>query len=136
MAAVWALGFMGAVGLFAAVGLFTQAWQARKGIVVSGTVVSIERRRSKAAGRMNSRSSTYAPIVEFSDQSAQVHRVTASLSGTRRPAVGSTVRVSYRPDDPERAIVMDLPGQAGAKWVFLVVGIACTAGAIAVAATH
>jgi len=60
--------------------------------------------------------------------------VTASLSGTRRPKVGSTVQVSDRPEEPEKAIVMDLPGQGAAKWVFLVAGVTCTVVAIIVAA--
>lgn len=134
MKVVWALGFMGAVGLFGAIGLFSQAWRARRGIVVPGTVVAIERRRMSSAGRAGMRSYTYAPVVEFTDRSAGVHRVSAGLSGTRRPEVGSTVQVSYRPDKPEKAIVMDLPGQDIAKWVFLVAGAACAVGAIIVAA--
>jgi hypothetical protein len=134
MTAVWGLGFMGAVGLFGAIGLFSQAWRARRGIVVPGAVVAIERRRSGTTGGSGMRSYTYAPVVEFTDRNASVHRVTAGLSGMRRPKVGSTVQVSYRPEKPEKAIVMDLPGQGAAKWVFLVVGVTCTVVAIIVAA--
>ena len=134
MTAVWALGFMGAVGLLGAFGLFSQAWRARHGIVVPGTVVAIERRRTGTNGSSGMRSYTYAPVVEFTDRKASVHRVTASLSGTRRPKVGSTVQVSDRPEEPEKAIVMDLPGQGAAKWVFLVAGVTCTVVAIIVAA--
>ena len=135
MAVVWALGFMGAVGLIGAIGLFSQAWQARRGTVVSGTVVAIEAKRSMRGSGAGTRSITYAPVVEYRDNLATLHRVTASLSGTRRPEVGATVQVSYRPDRPDKAIVMELPGQAVAKWVFLVVGLACAIGAIIVA-TH
>jgi hypothetical protein len=133
VAAVWALGFMGVVGLFGAIGLFSQAWRARRGIVVPGTIIAIETRRG-TRGTSGTRTNTYAPVVEYTDSSANVHRVTASLSGTRRPEVGSTVQVSYRAERPEKAIVMDLPGQRVAKWVFLVAGVAFTAASVIVAA--
>ncbi len=58
MTAVWGLGFMGAVGLFGAIGLFSQAWRARRGIVVPGAVVAIERRRSGTTGGSGMRSYT------------------------------------------------------------------------------
>jgi uncharacterized protein DUF3592 len=134
--AVWALGFMALVGLAGAIGLFSQGWRARRGVIVSGEIVGVQ------AGRMRGASAggpgpwytrTHAPVVEFSDANGQSHRVTAGLSGTRRPRIGDTVQVSYQPADPDRAIVLELPGQAPAKWVFLVVGLACAAGAVLVA---
>jgi hypothetical protein len=106
---------------------------------VPGTVVAIEVRRgtrgtSGVRGTSAMRTTTFAPVVEYTDSSANVHRVTASLSGTRQPEVGSTVQVSYRADRPEKAIVMDLPGQRVAKWVFLVVGVVFTTASVIVAA--
>ncbi|MGX7681379.1 DUF3592 domain-containing protein [Jatrophihabitans sp. DSM 45814] len=138
MAVVWALGFMGAVGLIGAIGLFSQGWRARKGTIVAGTIVAIEAKRMSPSANIpqngrSQRTRTYAPVVEFTDSTGQLHRVTASLSGTGRPEVGTSVQVSYQPQNPDRAIVMELPGQAGAKWVFLVLGIVCAAIAIVVA---
>ena len=129
--AAWALGFMAAIGLIGAIGLFGQAWRARYGTVVPATIVAVETRRS-AYRRSGMRTITYAPVVEFTDTNAQTHRVTAGLSGSRVPEVGAAVQVSYRPDNPEKAVVMDVPGQAAAKWVFLVVGVACAAAAITI----
>ena len=120
MKVVWALGFMGAVGLFGAIGLFSQAWRARRGIVVPGTVVAIERRRMSSAGRAGMRSYTYAPVVEYTDRSGGVHRVSAGLSGTRRPEVGSTVQfLGLRPRKctlasraaARPALIASLPGR-------------------------
>jgi len=134
MAAVWALGFMAAVGLTGAAGLFGQAWRSRSGTIVPATVVAVETRRSaRTSAGVRSRTRTFAPVVEFSDSGGVVHRVAAALSGTRRPEIGSTVQVSYRPERPDKAIVMDLPGQAAAKWVFLVIGLVCLAAAVIVA---
>ena len=136
MGAVWALGFMALVGLAGAIGLFSQAWRARRGVIVPGLIVGVEvgrMNRASARGATSRSTRTYAPVVEFADAAGQSHRVTAALSGTRRPRVGDSVQVSYRPADPERAIVLELPGQAPVKWVFLAVGLACAAGSVVVA---
>jgi Protein of unknown function (DUF3592) len=130
-----ALGFMGAVALAGAIGLFAQSLRARGGIIAEATIVDREITRTydaavPAAERMLP---TAAPVVEFTDAQGMTHRVTSSLGGARLPAIGTRVRVSYRSDHPERAVVLDVPGQAPAKWVFLVVGLACLAGAIIVA---
>jgi hypothetical protein len=127
---------MALVGLAGAIGLFGQGWRARHGVVVPGAIVDVEvgrisRASSGGATRWSTR--THTPVVEFSDANGQSHRVTASLSGTRRPRIGDTVQVSYRPTNPDRAIVMELPGQAPAKWVFLLVGLVCAAGSLVVA---
>jgi hypothetical protein len=138
MGVILALGFMSLIGLAGAAALFSQGWRARRGRIVSGTVVATVRERIQPyVSNPNSLrdAPTYAPVVEFTDDSGQTHQVKANLSGTMRPAIGQSVKVSYRPGNPQKAIVMELPGQAPAKWVFLVVGVGCLAGAIVVA-TH
>ncbi len=136
MGAVWALGFMGAIGLLGAIGQFSQARKARGGIIVPATIVELQTsqmRRVDPATQNFNRIRAFAPVVEFTDEQGQLHRVTSSLSGTRRPAIGSTVSVSYRPGNPDKAIVVGVPGQSGAKWAFLVIGLVCAGAAIAVA---
>jgi len=135
MTVVLALGFMGTVALIGAIGLFAQLLRARGGIITDATIVDSEITRTSGmsvqrAGRMLP---TAAPVVEFTDGTGTTHRVTSSLGGARLPVIGTRVRVSYRPEHPEKAIVLDVPGQAPAKWVFLVVGLACLTGAVLVA---
>lgn len=138
MKVVWALGFMGAIGLIGAIALFSQGWRARRGTIVTGTVVAIDAKRLSPYGSLlqngrYQRISTYVPVVEFTDATGKLHKVSAALSGTVRPEVGTSVQVSYQPANPDKAIVLALPGQAGAKWAFLVVGVVCATIAIIVA---
>jgi hypothetical protein len=131
------LGFMGVLALAGATGLFAQSLRARGGIIADATIVDSEITRTfdgavPGAERMLP---TAAPVVEFTDAQGMTHRVTSRLGGARLPTIGTHVHVSYRADQPERAIVLDVPGQAPAKWVFLVVGLACLTGAI-IAAVH
>ena len=129
------LGFMGVVALGGAIGLFAQSLRARGGIITDATVVDSEITRifDGAAPGAERMLPTAAPVVEFTDAQGMTHRVTSSLGGARLPTIGTRVHVSYRADHPERAIVLDVPGQAPAKWVFLVVGLACLTGAVIVA---
>jgi hypothetical protein len=135
MTVVLALGFMGVVALGAAIGLFAQLLRARGGIIADATIVDSKISRSFGANvpPTERTSPTAAPIVEFTDGQGVTHRVTSSLGGTRLPVIGTRVRVSYRAEHPDKAIVLDVPGQAPAKWVFLVVGLACLTGAVIVA---
>jgi hypothetical protein len=71
-----------------------------------------------------------APVVEYTDGNGLTHQVTSTLSNARLRPVGSTMRVSYRPDQPDKAVVLML-NMVVARWLFLIVGLACIAGAIA-----
>ncbi|MCW2497772.1 DUF3592 domain-containing protein [Jatrophihabitans sp.] len=109
--------------LAAAAVLFAPLLRTRGWTKVPGVIIGIDDRESMR---------TYAPVVEYTDGTGQTRRMSTSLSGGARPPVGSQVTVSYRSEDPARATLTGVPGQAGAKWLFLVVGVACTVGAILV----
>jgi hypothetical protein len=130
------LALLGVLALAGSGALFYQAWQARRGIVVEGTVVA---NKISYAGtnlgpdldnQARVRTPMAAPVVEYTDRNGQTHQVTSTLSNARRPPVGSTMRVSYRPDQPDKAVVL-MPNMAVARWLFLLVGLACVAGAVA-----
>jgi Protein of unknown function (DUF3592) len=134
--AVVILTFLGALALAGSGTLFYQARQAGRGIVVEGKVVANQISHSGANqgtdldNQARVRTPMAAPVVEYTDRNGQTHRATSTLSNARLPPVGSTMRVSYRPDQPDKAVVL-MPNMALARWLFLVVGLACVAGAIA-----
>jgi Protein of unknown function (DUF3592) len=134
MAAV-ILTLLGVLALAGSGALFYQAWQARHGIVVEGTVVANKVSYTRAdpgpdlGNQAWVRTPVAAPVVEYTDRSGQMHQVTSALSNARRPPVGSAMRVSYRPDQPDKAVVL-MPNMAVARWLFLIVGLAGIAGAI------
>ena len=134
--AVVILTFLGVLAMAGSAALFYQAWQARRGIVVEGRVVAnkISHTVTNLGTDLDNqpwvRTPMAAPVVEYTDRNGQTHQVTSTLSNSRLPPVGSTIRVSYRPDQPDKAVVL-MPNMAAARWLFLVVGLACIAGAIA-----
>ena len=134
--AVVILTFLGVLALAGSAALFYQARQARRGILVEGRVIAnkISRTATNLGPDLDNqpwvRTPMAAPVVEYTDRNGQTHQVTSTLSNARLPPVGSTMRVSYRPDQPDKAVVL-MPNMAVARWLFLVVGLACLAGAIA-----
>lgn len=134
--AVVILTLLGVLALAGSGALFVQASRARRGIVVEGTVVA--NKISHTAPNFGPdlgdqawlRAPMAAPVVEYTDRNGQTHHVMSTLSNSRLPPVGSTMRVSYRPDQPDKAVVL-MPNMAVARWLFLIVGLACIAGAIA-----
>lgn len=133
--AVGILVFLGVLALVGSGALFLQAQQARRGIVVEGTIVAAEISHRRDIEDPGVRMMSAAPVVEYTDRNGQTHQVTSKLSNSRMPQVGGTIRVSYRPDDPSKAVVL-MPGMAVPRWFFLIVGVACIVGAIAEAMHH
>lgn len=71
-----------------------------RGEAAAGRVVGHEERKDDEA------TSSYHPIVEFTDLAGAVHRFTSVAGGSdRAPAVGAAVRVRYVPEDPGVAYV-------------------------------
>jgi Protein of unknown function (DUF3592) len=69
----------------------------RHGVSAVGLVV---RHRVRRSGR----STTYAPVVSFTDDHGVPREITGSLGGSSpKPAAGSEVPVRYLPDRPEKA---------------------------------
>jgi hypothetical protein len=134
--AVVILALLGVLALAGSSTLFYQAQPARRGIVVEGTVVANKISYTGANlgpdfdNQARVRKPMAAPVVEYTDRNGQAHQITSTLSNARLPPVGSTMRVSYRPDQPDKAVVL-MPNMAVAPWLFLIVGLACIAGAIA-----
>jgi hypothetical protein len=134
--AVVILTLLGVLALAGSGSLFFQARQARRGIVVEGTVVANKisytgaNRGPALDNQAWAPTPMAAPVVEYTDRNGQTHQVRSMLSNSRLPPVGSTMRVSYRPDQPDKAVVL-MPNMAVARWLFLIVGLAGIAGAVA-----
>jgi hypothetical protein len=129
-------GVLGALAILAFVVSTVQSRPLRDG-VTDGTVASIETRRDvigPAGGRRVSR--TYAPRVEFVDGNGATHTVTSSLSGGVRPAVGSTVRVSYPPARPEQARILGDAHTRVGRYLLLVIGLGFIAITVALSLTR
>lgn len=135
--AVVILALIGVAAVGAAVSMFVQQQRAQRGVIVTGTVidVGVHEHSTLAYDDHDRRTTTYKPTIEYTDESGTAHRFSPSLSGTTRPQIGDRRQVAYRPDDPSRAVLVAVGDERAAKWVFLVVGIAALAGAIALAAT-
>jgi hypothetical protein len=126
------LGALGALAVLAFIASTVQSRPFRGGVLTDGTVVSIETRRTVIRGSGGRRvSRTYAPRVEFIDGHGATQAVTTSLSGGARPAIGSVVRISYLPARPEQARIMGDGHTRVGRYLFLVVGLAAVAGAVA-----
>lgn len=131
MAAV-ILALIGAAALGASVTAFVQQHRAKRGVIVTGTIVDVSTSRGGRAGDEH-RTTYYAPIVEYADATGATHRFASRLSASTRPDIGANRQVAYRPDDPSRAVLVEAGSERAAKWVFLVVGLAALAGAIVAA---
>ncbi|MDT4974832.1 MAG: hypothetical protein QOG98_590 [Pseudonocardiales bacterium] len=130
-------GALGALAILAFVVSTVQSRPLRDGVVTDGTVASIETRRDvigPAGGRRVSR--TYAPRLEFVDGNGATHTVTSSLSGGVRPAVGSTVRVSYLPARPEQARILGDAHTRVGRYLLLVIGLGFIAITVALSLTR
>ena len=104
----------------------------RGGTVTDGTIVAITTHRDRiGAGASRRTMRTFAPEVEFRDSNGVSHTVTTSLSGGVQPTVGATVRVSYLPENPDRARILGDSHTRVGRYVFLVVGLGLIAAAIA-----
>jgi Protein of unknown function (DUF3592) len=70
----------------------------------------------------------YLPIVEFADWRGTVHRFT-SVAGrsSRLPAVGATVRICYRPENPSVAYIQSFLHMWAAPLACAVLGAAALA---------
>lgn len=56
--------------------------------------------------RTDEDTTSYLPIIEFTDARGTVHRFTSVAGGsTQLPAVGASVRVRYLPDNPKVAYI-------------------------------
>ena len=131
MDATFPVGFIGVLALLAFVAVSVQSRPYRGGVVTSGKVVSTRAettRITSSAGRRTMR--TYAPVVEYVDGNGVTHSVTSSLSGGVPPAVGATVRVSYRSSDPAKARILGDSHTRVGQYLFLVVGIGFIAAAV------
>ncbi len=91
--------------VFAGVGLalWSQAQPYSDGVTTTGTVVGHERSSS-------SDSTTWASVVEFETSDGQPVTFVGSTFSSRQQALGSEVRVSYRPGDPLGARNLDDDG--------------------------
>ncbi len=131
MGASFPVGFIGVLAVLAFVALTVQSRPYRDGVVTTGTVVSTTAETTRfdtSSGRRSMR--TYAPVVEYTDDVGLTHSVTSPLSGGVRPAVGSTVRVSYRSSDPAKARILGDSHTRVGQYLFLVVGIGFIAAAV------
>jgi len=127
------LFFIGILGTVASMTILATSRPLRGGVITTGTVIRNERESSTIeSGPSRRRMTTYAPVVQFTDQAGVPHELTPSLSGGKPPAVGSTRQVSYLPSDPGRARLL----ADSTTWVpivlFLVVGLGCLIAAVAV----
>lgn len=126
------LALIGTAALSASITAFVQQRRARRGVIVTGTVVDVS---TSPGGRVGDahRTTYHAPIVEYTDAAGATHRVASRLSASTRPDVGASRQVAYRPDDPSRAVLVERGSERAAKWAFLVVGLAALAGAVVAA---
>ena len=94
------LTFVGAVFIVAAAYLFVRRLSAQlTGRAAVGRVLGHEQ-------RADDEDTSYFPIVEFTDSRGRVHRFTSVAGGSSAsPAVGTTVRVRYLPEDPKVAYI-------------------------------
>jgi hypothetical protein len=125
-------GFLGVLAVLAFVVTTVQSRPLRGGVVTKGTVVAVETRRERigpASARRTQR--TYAPQVRFEDGNGVAHTVTSSLSSGVPPDVGSTVRISYLPERPERARILGDNHTRVGRYLLLVVGLGFIAAAVA-----
>jgi hypothetical protein len=125
-------GFIGVLAVLAFVVSTVQSRPLRGGVVTDGTVVAIETGRD-AIGPAGWRrtSHTYAPKVQFVDDAGVTHTVTSSLSGGVQPTLGSTLRISYRPERPEQARILGDAHTRVGRYLFLLVGLGFIAVAVA-----
>jgi Protein of unknown function (DUF3592) len=105
----------------------------RGGVETQGKVVAIETSRSRFAGSRRVMQ-TYAPRVEFYDSAGAPHSVTTTLSSGVPPEVGAIVRISYLPQRPDRARILNGSATRTGRYLFLVVGIGFLAVAVWLAA--
>ena len=122
-------GFIGVLGVLAFAVTTLRSRPFRGGVLTEGTVVGIETEMSRVgANRRPMR--TYAPKVEYRDNAGTAHTVTSSMSGGVQPEIGAAVRISYRPEEPDRArILADRHTRVG-SYLFLVVGLGFLAAAV------
>lgn len=130
--AVVILALIGVAACGAAISSFVQQRRAKGGVIVAGTIVDIDTSRSRRAGDGH-RTTYHAPVVEYTDAGGTAHRFTSRLAGSARPVVGTTRQVSYRPDKPGQAVLIEAGSERNAKWAFLVTGLAALVGAIVLA---
>lgn len=131
------LAFVGVVFLIGGAHQFVQHLQARRGVVVTGTIVDVQVSQSESTDSDGTTTwqTFYKPIVEYTGPDGRAHRVIPNVAGGVPPRIGDTRQVAYPPDDPARAVLVSAGGERATKWVFLLVGLAACAGAVAVAAT-
>ena len=108
-----------AIALF----LFT-ALSISKSAQTTGTVVELARSTVIHVGKGPPPQPTYAPVVAFSSSDGEKHRFTAGWYATDPAyAVGDTVPVRYRRDDPQRAFIDSFAETWLLPLIFAAIGI-------------
>jgi hypothetical protein len=127
----YVLFFLGILSTAASMAIVATTRPLRGGVITTGTVVRNDRESTRLGGDRTRRMTTYAPVVQFTDQAGVTHEVTSALSGGKSPVVGSIRHVSYLPSDPGRARIM----ADATTWIpivlFLVVGLGLLVAAVA-----
>ncbi len=110
--------------LFAGIGgfIWSSAQPYSDGVLAAGTVVDHDQ-RSGGDG------TTWASVVQFETQDGQEITFVGSVSSSSRAAIGSQVRVSYRPEDPFGARNLDDAG-ATLGLVFMGIGLVALTGTV------
>ena len=106
------LGFIGAA--------VKQRYEYRDAVHTEGTIVDLEKRVSTDDD--GDRNVSYAPVIEFTDDSGATHRFTASVAQNPPPEVGSVTPVKYKPGDPASARRATFTSD----WFFAIIGGAFT----------
>src|SRR3954453_9835797 len=80
--ASYVLLFLGIMSTFASIAILATSRPLRGGVITTGTVTDNQRESStiqvRGTGR---RMTTYAPVVQYTDQAGVTHHVTPSISG-------------------------------------------------------
>lgn len=93
-------------------------------VVVSGTVIDYNTRRG-------SESTTYAPVVEYTDPATGLqYTASSNLSTSSRPVIGSARDVAFAPDSPASGKVLS-GASKWLKWGLVGVGVLAFLGSAA-----
>ena len=122
----WGIGvaclIIGVTGLTGAARVGWERWHQLQGTVVTEGILA-EFREEISRDAKGRATSSYAPVVRFTDPAGRSHEVKGLGGSQDNASQGDTVPLRYRPEAPEQAVVDDFQNVWGGTAAFAFFGI-------------